>query len=275
MLELEEGVIANYTSGKGQLASGRPYGLNMRHVRHILKKHNILIRNQQQARVLSNENRRIYNVNDDYFLKESPNMAWLLGFLAADGSINEVGNRIKIGLSSVDKEILEKIREEIGCESKILDYVSNNGFPVSELVWTSPKHKQSLATYNIVPNKTFILQPPHKLSSKYHIDYVRGFFDGDGSINLIKNSNGRGQGNIRFQVASASKDILVWILEVLSHYDIKKPNILTDDTRHTPLYYFQFSSTMSRKIYHILYTENALKLQRKYDKFTEVVQLFE
>ena len=242
--ELEQAVIDLYNDGNGQAASGRPYGITARAVKFILKKHDIPIRNQQQAAVLSNENRRKLSVNDDYFLTENPNMAWLLGFIAADGSVSKDNNRIKIGLSSIDKEILEKIKEELNIESDILDYTTNNGFPVSELKWTSRKHKQSLRNYNITPNKSLTLQPPHKLDSQYHIDYVRGYFDGDGSISLIKNSNGRGQGNVRFQIAAASKDIIVWILDVLESYGIKRPNILKDSTRAgAPMYYFQLSST--------------------------------
>ena len=48
--------------------------------------------------------------NKTYFAKENenPNMAWLLGFLASDGTVSKTKNSIKIGLSARDKEILEK-----------------------------------------------------------------------------------------------------------------------------------------------------------------------
>ena len=108
MEELEQAIIDLYNDGKGQAASGRPYGVGASSVKFILNKHGIMIRNQQQAATLSNENRREFACNDDYFLTESSNMAWLLGFLAADGSVSKDDNKIKIGLSSVDKEILEK-----------------------------------------------------------------------------------------------------------------------------------------------------------------------
>lgn len=274
--QLEQEVIDTYNDGNGQAKTGRQFGIGVNSVKFILNKHNIQVRNPQQAAALSNENRRVYSVNDDYFLTQSPNMAWLLGFIASDGNVSKDNNRIKIGLSSVDKEILERIKEELSIEADITDYVTNNGFDVSELCWSSKKHKQILANYSIIPNKTFLLKPPYGLKEEYHIDYVRGYFDGDGSINLIKNSNGRGQGSVRFQIASATEEILEWILDVLERHGITRPRIQVQiKPSGTPLYYFQYSSVMSRKIYHILYTQNSLRLERKYQHYTEIVKLFE
>lgn len=274
--ELEQAIIDNYLSGQGQKASGRPFGLTYSNVKTILKKYNIPIRNQQESASISSINRRIYNCNDNYFDIESHNMAYILGFLASDGSVNEKDNRIKIGLSSIDREILEKIKREIQIEKEILDYITNHGFNVSELVWTSREHKRKLREYGIVPNKTFKLQPPYSLTPKYYIDYIRGYFDGDGSVNLIKNTNGRGQGNIRWQICSATPEILKWILNVLETFGIKRTNLLKQSRKgQLPIYYFQFSSVPSREIFKILYTPNSLKLKRKYDHFEKIVKLFE
>lgn len=49
-------------------------------------------------------------------------MAYILGFLSADGTVSRNGNRIKIGLSSVDRNFLELIKEELRVEKKIFDY---------------------------------------------------------------------------------------------------------------------------------------------------------
>ena len=63
---------------------------------------------------------------------------------------------------------------------------TKDGFDVCSYRWSCKKHKEDLATYGVVPNKTFLLKPPYKLSEEFHLDYIRGYFDGDGSINLIK-----------------------------------------------------------------------------------------
>lgn len=241
-------------------------------IKKVLKKYDIHIRTQKEACVISNK-KRATEKNENYFSVQSSNMAWLLGFLASDGSIRANSNEIKIGLASNDKEILEKIKKELGLATMVKEYINSQGYSCVRLQWTCEQHKKDLATYGVIPAKTFCLKPPFKLERKYWIDYIRGYFDGDGSINLIQNSNHRGNGNLRWQVCSATKDILEFILNYFeTEYDIPKVNIYESNRSKNPLYYIQYSSTATRKIHSILYTNGSLYLQRKKDHFDEIVQ---
>ena len=241
-------------------------------VKNVLKKYNIHIRTQQEAAILSNKKRATHK-KEDYFSIQNSNMAWLLGFLAADGSIRKNENEIKIGLSIKDKEILEKIKKELELETPVKEYTNSQGYECCKLQWTCEQHKKDLAKYNIIPEKTFVLKPPYELDKSLWIDYIRGYFDGDGSINLIPNSNGRGNGNLRLQVCSATKQILEFILKVFEEqYNIPKVNIYEKQGLHT-LYYIQYSSTATRKIYSILYTPNSLFLERKKKHFENILQI--
>lgn len=114
-------------------------------------------------------------------------MAWLLGFLASDGTVSSSDNTIKICLSAKDKEVLEKIKEEVEIENKIVEYTTNNGFDCVDLHWTCAEHKKDLANYGITPNKTFTIKPPLGLKEEFYIDFIRGYFDGDGSLHCSKN----------------------------------------------------------------------------------------
>lgn len=193
-------------------------------------------------------------------------MAWILGFLASDGTIGLKNNRIKIGLSAIDKEILEKIKKEISIENKITEYITNKGYNVVELSWTCAQHKQDLAQYGIIPQKTYKLIPPYKLDLKYFLDFLRGYFDGDGSIS--KNSTG-----IVFSIGSCTKEILEWFVKTLEkEYNIPRVNILEDHRNQHIYYYFSYSTNSSKRIYNLLYKNlESLKLKRKYDKYTEIV----
>lgn len=274
-LEQEKQIIYYYQDKKmGQIAvSKKVLGVsNPNIVKNILKKYNIHIRTQQEAAILSNKNRASHK-KEDYFSTQNSNMAWLLGFLAADGSIRKNENKIKIGLSIKDKEILEKIKKELELETSIKEYTNSQGYDCCTLQWTCEQHKKDLAKYNIVPEKTFVLKPPYELNKDLWIDYIRGYFDGDGSINLIPNSNGRGNGNLRWQVCSATKEILEFILQVFEEqYNIPKVNIYERQGLHT-LYYIQYSSIATRKIYSILYTQNSLFLERKKKHFEDILQI--
>lgn len=259
-------IIYDYTVNRyGLIKTGKQNGVGERIVRRVLLENKIHIRSQSEAAIIANIQRRQFNLNDNYFSSENERMAYLLGFLASDGTVDKKNNRIKISLSSVDKDFLIAIKKELGYEGDILDYQTSNGFGVSELTFTSQQIKKDLAKYNIVPNKTFTYTFPEKLTKKYWIDFIRGYFDGDGSVSTT------GPHAIRWQICAANKQVLEKIIDFFyEEYGIEKVSILVQMREH-PLYYFQYSTTATKKIFSILYKENSLKLPRKYFKFKELV----
>ena len=68
-------------------------------------------------------------------------MAWLLGFIASDGTIRKNENEIKIGLAIKDREILEKIKAELQLQTEIKEYTTNTGYDTCTLRWTCEEHK--------------------------------------------------------------------------------------------------------------------------------------
>lgn len=238
----------------------------------ILKDNGIKKRTYAEAAVESNQNRALHK-NKEYFSTQSHNMAWVLGFLAADGYVSKRGNSISIGLSSVDREILERIKEDIEIENPIHDFTSRQGFDYSELNWTCKEHRAELEKYSIVPQKTFILEPPYKLDKKYWLDYVRGYFDGDGSVNFIEVNGKKHYTALRWQVCSATSSVLEFVLDVLESYGIPKVNIQKQDRKSSALYCIQYSTNSTKKIYNILYsTPSTLYLARKKQHFEEIIQ---
>lgn len=264
--ETVEGILDNYVNkGFGLIKSGKEFGVGTRVVRRVLLENNIHIRSFSEAASISGVNRRIHDVNDNYFSEENHNMAYLLGFLASDGTIRKNDNSVKIGLSSVDRDFLLTIKKEIGYQGELTDYITSNGFSVSELRFTSKQIKADLAKYNIVPNKTFIYTFPKNLKREYWIDFIRGYFDGDGSVSTASSEA------IRWQVCSANPDVLNTIVDFFfEEYEIPKVNLQWQEKVHR-LYYIQYSTTATRKIFQILYTPNCLKLPRKYEKFKKLV----
>lgn len=257
-LYIEEGRGQLYISKK-VLGVGSP-----NRIKRVLKEAGVPIRNYSQAATLSNKNRETFK-NKKFFSTETQDMAWLMGFIAADGYIRKDANEIGIGLARQDREILEKIKEILELETSVKDYTTQNGYDCSKLTWTCEQHKKDLAKYNIVPAKTFTLKPPYNLNRKYWIDFIRGYFDGDGSINKIQ------QGALRWQVCSASKEIIEWIINFLyEEYNIPKVSIYTVNNKN-PLYYCQYSTNATKQIFKVLYTENGLYLKRKYEHFKKIL----
>lgn len=250
---------------KGQVATGKLVGVGPYVVKRVLREHGIKLRTSNEATIISNQSRQ-KTKKEDYFSHQSHNMAWILGFIASDGTISKKRNTIKIGLSAIDLEILEKIKKEINIGNEITSYITSAGFQTVSLAWTCEQHKKDLAQYNIIPQKTFKLQPPYKLNKKYWIDYIRGYFDGDGSINNLKN------GSKRWQICSATPEILEWIINYFfEEFEIPKVKIQVSQRKH-PLYYFQYATQSTEKIYKILYTPNSLYLARKKEKFDNMMK---
>ena len=74
----------------------------------------------------TNNNKRTYKLNEYYFNKiDTPNKAYILGFLYADGCTVIDKCTVSISLEETDREILEKIRLEIGSE-KQLEFVEQS-----------------------------------------------------------------------------------------------------------------------------------------------------
>ena len=262
-LSQSDEVIKFYLAGNGLNKCAKKFHVYSRDIKKLLQDNNIHIRSYQE--VLSARKR-----DEDFFKKQNHEMAWLIGFLAADGNISKDSNSITIQLSQKDEEILEKIRFLLGIDNSITHYTTSSGFDTVSFRWSSKTHKADLAEYGVIPNKTFALKPPYKLDSTYYLDYIRGYFDGDGSINLIKNGNGRGNGNLRWQVCSATPEILEFILDVFEKYGIPRINIQKRQHLH-PLYVISYSSVSTRKIYDILYNESYMFLQRKKDHYEEIL----
>lgn len=95
-------IIDMYKNGLSITQIGEKLKIYHKLVSKILEENNI-------KRV--NNNRRNYNLNEHYFDKiDTPNKAYILGFLYADGC--NVMNKctVSMSLEETDKEILEKIR---------------------------------------------------------------------------------------------------------------------------------------------------------------------
>ena len=258
--EIELNVVKDYQSKKYFIKDiCKKYQISNYAFNNILKKYNI---KKYDYHELLPQNQRKFPLNEDFFLKQSSNMAYVLGILASDGTVRKNTNEIKLTLSAVDKNFLESLYNLIGGRP-IKEYTDSKGY--SNVTWrfSSKIIKNELAKYNIVPNKTHTFKFPKLLEERYWIDFIRGYFDGDGCISTA------GKSSIRFQICSKTREILETIIDYFEDkYKINKPSIYK---RKDGLYYFQYSSVATRNIYKFLYTDNCLYLPRKKEKYEKLI----
>lgn len=122
--------------------------------------------------------------NHDFFKKWSEEMAYILGFITADGCIrkNNYSYKLHLNVHKKDKDILDKIRERLSPKNRMGHYKKEDMYMFS---FASTTMYNDLIRLGITPKKTFEVKPP-KIPKKYIKHYLRGYFDGDGSISLAK-----------------------------------------------------------------------------------------
>ena len=138
-----------------------------------------------------------YIGNEHYFsVIDSPSKAYILGFIAADGSLVKAstGNTyyLTITIKYEDRAVLDFIQEELKSNYKLLEIRKisygkrvhhirlqfSNKFITNDLMKYGILPKKSLAMSNIIEN----------IPIEYRDAFIIGYFDGDGSVSFVSNS---------------------------------------------------------------------------------------
>ena len=153
-------------------------------INYILEKNGI-------AKTFS-EARREYGLDEHYFDEiDTPNKAYILGFLYADGYNNDINHTVVLTLHERDKNTLEKIRKELKCEKPLYHISSVNKHDrkpreLESLILASKHMSETIKKWGLIPNKTFTLEFPKFLSDNLVSHFIRGYFDGDGCAYIEK-----------------------------------------------------------------------------------------
>jgi len=217
-------------------------------------------------------------INDDFFSSiDSEIKAYLLGFFVADGHIERRDDCntycLKVGIARKDIEILDLFNK----------YVANNQCKIS-----LPKSKPNMCSIGIHSRqigedlkllgydnrKTYTSNSLPDIDRDLMRHFVRGYFDGDGSITLYKRTRGW---NRRFNLCAFSPQILDEIVSLMplrggkvyrrSEEDVEK---LIQGKRA----FFKGGCSIDICdcinlvcIYDYLYKDSTYSLKRKHDKF--------
>lgn len=134
-------------------------------------------RSKQELSEQQSKNSRKQHINQDYFKTWSSNMAYMFGFWCADGCIYG-GKMFDITIHKRDKYILKKFAEELNYEGPLLDYVDRQA---ARLNFSCVVLYNDLIALGGSEAKSLTLKFP-KVPKKYLSDFIRGYFDGDGSV---------------------------------------------------------------------------------------------
>lgn len=242
---------------------------------------------RSKARLLGLSKAKVQDYNRRYFQDiNTPEKAYWLGFIFADGWIRKGHGRngstsyeLGIELSVTDREHLVKFANAIGMDSnKIKERVRKGN-------WIKPSQDEDLAgnfsgshetsvlrayskdmyydliENNVIENKTNFDIFPNVKDSLYR-DFLRGYFDGDGSI-YLEGSKGNGQCHI----TCASENILNNIKERLMDFKINTGNIYKEHNTKYRLYVNKKEDV--KNFLDFLYKDADIYLDRKYQAYKE------
>jgi hypothetical protein len=207
-----------------------------------------------------------YKVNEYFDNIDTPNKAYFLGLLYADGNINRKLNHITLKLKASDVKILEDIKVAFEIRSKL--YFSKTKNPNADDQYTlkivNKKIKDNFIKHGVIPRKTWKLKFPFWLSEPLRSHFVRGYFDGDGCL------------YIDYKRSSASISIcgtyeMCSDLEFLLKNSIGLNSQISSDKNIFRIRIRRYSDVVT--FCNWMYSNADLLLKRKYDKFQEVRRL--
>lgn len=200
-----------------------------------------------------------YNIFDTIDTEEK---AYWLGFIYADGCILEDASLI-ITLSIIDKEHLVKFNTFMQGSATILKEkcVKYNGKEKYYILWqASDKHlKTALAKCGVFPKKSLVLTFPSQeiIPQNLMHHFIRGIFDGDGSISTIETSCCKLSAQL-----IGTEDI---VKNCLKHANIEHTLKKVYSKNTNNLKSVQLKIANSIKFFNYIYKDATIYLDRKYN----------
>lgn len=216
-------------------------------------------------------------INHDYFENiDSEHKAYWLGFIYADGSITkkvyEKGSytyRLRMELMFEDKYILEQMALDLESDLKPKEYYNdtshfegyNKPKHTAYIMFSSKKMGEDLVKLGVVPNKTFILKSLPNIPDNLMKHFIRGYFDGDGSVYLTKDNTIKTAFYGTHDFINSIQDFLI------KELGLTKKKIT--DQKEANVSFVGMAKQESEKLYHYMYDEATIFLNRKYEKYNK------
>ena len=194
--------------------------------------------------------------------------AYWLGFIYADGYISKEGS-FEISLNYNDYNHLLKFADYCNFDrSKVVEKQEIGEHFRCRLSFATQGLKSNFFKVGIIPNKSLVLTYPNFLPESLQRHFIRGYFDGDGCINLRKP---RTLNNTKREVTASILGTEEFLSKLNEKVKLPLKSILKTDN----IYRLVFSCKDARKFLKTIYNNSNIHLDRKYNKYqNEIAPLF-
>ena len=223
--------------------------------------------------------KRKYPLNENYFQElDSKDKAYFLGFIYADGFITKRSQGQSIlGLTLAEIEPIDKFKKYIQTNKKVGYYKKTNSYSNKsyeyKLALISDKLVSDIEKLGVTERKTLTLTFPD-IQKDLIPHFIRGYFDGDGSVFLHKDSREECSENVYLGVnIYGTKEFLTTLSKYLPFIE-EGQCIYKEKRRETNCWNLKINSNIrSLELYHYMYKDcDDLYLSRKKEKFENFIK---
>lgn len=205
-------------------------------------------------------------VDASFFKSWSPNMAYVLGVVCADGCLVEHGNGYHcLNITSKDYSWLEQIKHALKAQQRI-----GTKRHAYQLQIRNQTLYRSLLELGLTPRKSKTLQLP-SVPSDVFPDFVRGYLDGDGTVLVWQDPRWQHPWQMRVAFSCGNRLFLEKLRLQLQQVAGLSPGSLLTRPEVSVLSY---TIADSLKLYHWMYRDaGCLCLVRKRERFEKFLAL--
>jgi hypothetical protein len=258
-------IIQLYQEGVSIKALAEKFSIDKRRIIKWLTEHQITIRTSSQAIRTTNFQESYFDIIDD------ANKAYWLGFCYADAYNCDTNNTFILTLKGEDYSHLVKLAELLHLPSSKIKTsnlsVNHKIYPIASLKLYSKHICQQMSSLGCPRAKSFTITFPTWLRKELQVDFIRGLFDGDGSLCKRKlNNEWKWSLTTTQECGEVIKNIIMEELGLtLTLYNISETGNNT----------FNLEASGNKKVLtlaHWLYSpsSDSNRLTRKYDKYLEL-----
>jgi hypothetical protein len=210
-----------------------------------------------------------HDVNSNFFKTWSPEMTYVLGFIGADGNICHSGRAHALHIACDDRDVIEKIKLILSYEGPIYQKPRDNGKISYSLRICDQIIFADLERLGITERKSLTFTPP-KIPKHLIRHFIRGYFDGDGSVSLRNPHHYKSRLVVNFYTASKPmSEFLYQQLGTILKNSLKGKVLIRLTYQKNPFYRINLGHKSSIKLFNYMYKNVNLFMERKYKKFIE------